>query len=99
MQQNDVPTVQLPVDPGPGQYRRSVQPEEGGLLLDQPRPHQLRVVRQPPLRARDRAAGARRQHEQVQLTILSVCKIKYHHIKLTIDSLTDSKTMILVFLF
>ena len=26
-------------------------------------------------------------------------KIKYHHIKLTIDSLTDSKTMILVFLF
>ena len=27
------------------------------------------------------------------------CKIKYHHIKLTIVSLTDSKTMILVFLF
>merc|ERR1712073_107048 len=52
-----LPQLQLPLD----QRHRGlhVQAEEGGLLLDQPRPEELRVVRGPAVPARDRAEGER----------------------------------------
>jgi hypothetical protein len=42
-----------------------VQPEEGGLLLDQQRPEELRVVRKPSLPAGDGAGCPRRGDGQV----------------------------------
>ena len=57
--------MQVPVVGPAGQLH--VQPEEGGLLLDQPGPEELRVVRQPPLPAGDGAGRPRRRDGQVNV--------------------------------
>lgn len=51
-----VPEMQLQVDRGLEFF--GAEPAQGGLLLDQPRPAQLRVVRQPSLAAGDRTGRA-----------------------------------------
>ena len=56
--QAHLPQLQLQLD----EHHRGkhVQPQEGRLHLDQPRPEELRVVRQPALPAGGRAAAAQR---------------------------------------